>query len=559
MFRFLYNHNPFYVVSAGFLLYGVKLIFRPGEVDYIDPWHLLMALSCVTLAMASAAFGIVRLGKVWEDARSIILVLLLMFLAISVSFDEILNVHSWQAFRLLLAGFFFSVTVSEVLLLGLRIRLHWLYRVPYYLSLMLFFGYPVWASPEFCEKLNIVVQWRVALFPTIAAAITLLLIPAIRRGRAVCENNGTPWKWPLFPWCLFVFLALAVCFRSWSLSISFDTGLIRTSVRAMDSAFGVYLLVPFFLAVCFVLLEIAFVENSRKLKQFALWAAPVIVLISIPRLWPMSDHGSYQRFLAVFISEVGSPVFLSILGLTGFYAIAWLRGLRAAENGFVAMCVAAVFVDPRSTDFSTESLQSWPLLVLGASMLTYGLAGKNSWYSFLGGSSLAIAFGLNLPGTVLEHWQATTTFHLILFVVLICGGLFHDRFAKKLRILGAVILPLVFFSSLNTVTRYPLAFELMLVYGAAITAVAFGCWLLMKERLYLFAGLLNCFAGVGYGGWSLYRWLQSVFSPEGVRAIVLGLGCFGVALLISAMKGGLFIRLMKPARVDSLEPPIVDV
>ena len=72
MFRFLYNHNPFYVISAGFLLYGVKLVFRPGEVEYVDPWHLLMALSCVTLAMASAAFGIVRFGKVWEDALSLI-------------------------------------------------------------------------------------------------------------------------------------------------------------------------------------------------------------------------------------------------------------------------------------------------------------------------------------------------------------------------------------------------------------------------------------------------------------------------------------------------------
>jgi len=112
MFRFLYNHNPFYVISAGFLLYGVKLVFRPGEVEYVDPWHLLTALSCVTLAMASAAFGIVRFGKVWEDARSIILVLLLMFLAISVSFDEILNQQAWDAFRLLLTGFLFSVAVS---------------------------------------------------------------------------------------------------------------------------------------------------------------------------------------------------------------------------------------------------------------------------------------------------------------------------------------------------------------------------------------------------------------------------------------------------------------
>jgi phage-related holin len=558
MFRFLYNHNPFYVISAGFLLYGVKLIFRPGEVEYIDPWHLLMAISCVTLAMASAAFGIVRFGKVWEDARSIILVLLLMFLAISVSFDEILNTHSWEALRLLLAGFVFSVTVSEVLLLGLGIRLPALYRVPYYLFLALFFGYPVWASPEFCEKLNTVVQWRVAFFPTIAAGITLTLIPAIRRGRTLCENNGTPWKWPLYPWCLFGFLGLAVCFRSWSLSISLDTGLIRTSIRAMDSAFGLYLLVPFFLAILFVLMEIALVEKSTKLRRFVLWAAPFVLLVSIPRFWPMSHHGTVQQFLATFVMEVGSPILLAILGLLAFYGIAWLRGIRSAENGFVAMCVAAVFVGPRSTEFSTDNLQTWSLVAMGCLMLTHGLARKSSWYSFLGGSALAIAFGLHLPGTMLEVWQATTTFHLILAIVLLCGGLFKDDFAKKLRVLGAVVLPLVFFSSLNTVTRFPLAFELMLVYGAAVTSLAFGCWHFMKERLYLYAGLVNCLAGTGFGSVSLYRWLQKIASPEGVRAIVLGLGCFVVALFISAVKGGLFDRFRRHPEISSFDPPIAD-
>jgi len=219
----------------------------------------------------------------------------------------------------------------------------------YYLFLVLFFGYPVWASPEFCEKLNTVVQWRVAFFPTIAAGITLTLIPAIRRGRTLCENNGTPWKWPLYPWCLFGFLGLAVCFRSWSLSISLDTGLIRTSIRAMDSAFGLYLLVPFFLAILFVLLEIALVEKSTKLRRFVLWAAPFVLLVSIPRFWPMSHHGTFQQFLATFVMEVGSPILLAILGLLAFYGIAWLRGIRSAENGFVAMCMAAVFVGPRST------------------------------------------------------------------------------------------------------------------------------------------------------------------------------------------------------------------
>lgn len=555
MFRFLYNHNPFYVISAGLLLYGVKLIFRPGEVEYVDPWHLLAALSCVTLAMASAAFGIVRFGRVWEDARSIILVLLLMFLAISVSFDEILNQQAWDAFQLLLAGFLFSVAVSEALLLGLGIRLHWTYRLPYYLLLMLFFGYPVFVSPEFCQKQNEIVQWRVALFPAIAGAITLTLIPAVRRGRTLCEDNGTPWTWPLFPWCLFIFMGLAVCFRSWSLSVSFDTGLIRTSIRDMDAAFGLYLLLPFFLATLTVLLEIALVENAAKLRQFVLWAAPAVIPASIPALWPNSHQGTYQRFLDLFLNEVGSPVFLAVLGLMAFYGVARLRGVRGAENGFVAMSVAAVFVGPRATGFGVESLQSWPLVVLGMSMLTWGLARKRSYHSFLGGSSLAMAFGLNLAGTVLEPWQTTATLHLILLVVLLCGGLFQDEFARKLRVLGAAVLPVVFFAALGTATRFHLTFELMLLYGAVITGIAFACWGLMGERLYLYAGIVSCSSIVMYAAWMCYRWLQEIASPDGVRAMLLGTVCFVLALLISVAKG----RSGRRGQPDMLEPPIVDI
>ena len=92
--RFLYNHNPFYLISTCLVLYGLQAAFHPKPGELIDPWMLLAALSGYTLLSAITAFLIVRFGKVWEDARSLLLILLFLFLALSVSFDEIVNTHA---------------------------------------------------------------------------------------------------------------------------------------------------------------------------------------------------------------------------------------------------------------------------------------------------------------------------------------------------------------------------------------------------------------------------------------------------------------------------------
>ncbi|MGZ0169259.1 MAG: hypothetical protein ACKVHE_06870 [Planctomycetales bacterium] len=101
-------------------------------------------------------------------------------------------------------------------------------------------------------------RWRVAAFPMIAGLITLTLLPAVRAGKSALKNNGTPWNWPWIPWTVFVFIAGAVCFRSYSLAISFDLG--KAKAHFWDTSFGLYFLIPFLIPVLFVLLEIGLVE-----------------------------------------------------------------------------------------------------------------------------------------------------------------------------------------------------------------------------------------------------------------------------------------------------------
>lgn len=85
----LYTHNPFYAISVVLMLFGVRAAFGTLEIGSINSWIMLGVLAAYTLALAGIAVAIVRWGNVWDDARSLFLLLLLLFLAVSISADEL--------------------------------------------------------------------------------------------------------------------------------------------------------------------------------------------------------------------------------------------------------------------------------------------------------------------------------------------------------------------------------------------------------------------------------------------------------------------------------------
>ena len=197
--KFLYNHNPFYVLSAGLILYGLYQAFRGGNAAVEHPWWLAAALCGYTTLMAVTAFLVIKLGRVWEDARSIVLILLLQFAAISLSFDQLCSTAPGQAAGLLAFGFGFSLLVSEALLGGLEIRLPRLFRLPYYLILGLFFGYPLLVKPQTMLDSIGPTAWRIYLFPVVVGLAFLTLLPAIRRGANYVSRTGRPGRGPGSP------------------------------------------------------------------------------------------------------------------------------------------------------------------------------------------------------------------------------------------------------------------------------------------------------------------------------------------------------------------------
>jgi hypothetical protein len=559
--KFLYNHNPFYLISACLFVYGLQAVFRPGEIDilfdrfevaYIDPWFLMLGLCSVTLLMGATAYLIVRFGKVWDDARSLVLVLLLMFLAISVSFDEIVTLASWDdnsvrdAVSLLGFGLCFAVVLSESLLRGLSIRLPWSYRGPLYAFLGLFFTFPLWVSPEVADVTMDQARWRVAAFPMIAGLITLTLLPAVRAGKVALRNNGTPWNWPWIPWTVFVFIGGAVCFRSYSLAISFDLG--KAKAHFWDTSFGLYFLIPFLIPVLFVLLEISLVEKLKKLQKGTLLAAPLLLLISYPWLGPWTTHYTYSRFAYDFFETAGSPVFIALMGLLVFYGYAWVRGSRRAETGFLAMLLLAVFIGPnsfgaRTFSLSMEDAQAWPLAALGALQLCLCFVRRNSRQALVGALSLSLAAGLLIAETKLAGFKASVTFHLVLASLLIIATVFRDDFAKRLQYVAAGGIGTACVVAMLAGPRFGLPVESVGGYVGGMTVLAFAYGLQVRKWPFIAIGVLNCAGGLASVGLWTIRLIRDLSIPDGIKPLLWAMACFSVAVLISTLKGGLAERL----------------
>jgi len=543
VFRLLYIHNPFYLLSAGLILYAFHIAFRPTEGELINPWALMAALSGYTLLLALTAYVIVRFGKVWDDARSLVLVLILMFLAVSVSFDEIVITSPTQGYGLLLFGLVYSIAISEGLLRGLSLRLPALFRGPYYAILALFFIFPLLVSPEITELPPAITDLRIPFFPVAAGATFLGLIPAIRRGGAHAQNAISPWRWPWYPWAAFGFLALGVCLRSYGLSLSFSPEL------GMESIFGLYFLVPFLLALLVLALEIGLVEKIRLLQTAVAALAPGLLLLAIP-----VDGGSvpYREFLTTLVTTAGSPVYFTLIGLLVFYTYGSWRGMRSSEWGIVGTLLAACVIGRRTVDISTlRAVEWWPLTVLAAMQLWLGLSRRNTVRCFVAAVSAITAAAVAFRGTGFVANFGAIPLHLGLFAVLLIGFGFRDRFAMILRRMGAIALPafglvaacLPMAASVSTVGRVG--------YLVLLTAIALACWFCAGDRWYLVAGGTNL-AGLLLATLSSLQgaWNRTI-SSRGFQPLVWGLLCFILAAWISAKKGALWRGIaVKPVPQD---------
>lgn len=532
--RFLYNHNPFYLLSACCVLYGLHSAFGTRTAIPQNVWLLASSLCGYTLLLALTAYLVLRLGKVWEDVRSIVLVVILMLVAISVSFDEICSHVPATATQLLSFGLIFSILVSEGLIHSLKIKFPTSYRLPLYLTFALYFLYPLWVSPNLTEQSDLVTAWRVFSFPLAAAGVVLTLLPAVRQGSEKLRHNGTPWDWPWYPWPVFVFLAFGVCIRAYVLTLSFQ------AAKGLETSFSFYYLTPFFFALLVLISEISFVERSQSLQRFVLLATPALLLMSLP----VGRGEAFDMFLASVVDSCGSPLWLAVIGVGIFYGYLWLRRVPQAESCCMVTMLLAIRIGPETIDLPTiADPQWWALALVGGIQSVRCLQLKSSLRCIMAGGCLLGACVVQSPDNWFTSHAYALPIHLLLGVAVAAGFAFHDRFAMFLRRVCPLVV--VLFACCATVVGHALVSDdavssdlVRIVYVGSLTGIALGCWLATRDRLWRLALVMNSLCVMVVAMAWMYSGAQVVIPPRALAALGGGILCFLVATLISALKAG---------------------
>ena len=561
LLRHLYTANPFYVISAGLTLAGLHLIFydrdaaaHPNAVT-LNSWLLLGVLGAYAGVLALTAILIVRLGQVWDDARTILLTVVLLFVAMSVSFDKLVLTSSATFVQLLGVGLLFAIALSEGLLRGLGIRLRALFCEPYYLALGLFFLYPILlmhlldgvgdGDPKRGMEWT---MWGILLFPTAASVVTLSLLPAVWRGPSYVADNGTPWRWPLFPWSLFVFLGVGVVLRAYYFSLSFH------AFPGVASPFGGYFLTPFLLSVALVVFELGRSADSRRTQAFAVAAPLAILWLALP---DADRSAAYQHFLSLYMARAGSPLVAAWWGLVLFYLCTWLRGFRLAEIG-----VVAVLVFGSTVRADTVNLRSFhwpaaePLVVASVWLLVQAvLHPRNSARWLLASANAVGTLTVALWATPFTGIGGAIPIHLLLGVVLMLGLVCRDRFARFLRQFGSVGMMAAGVAALVVARRFdhvPAAF--VTAYLASLGLVAWGYWFTLRGWLQLAAAIVVTACWLGHLGWSILSALRRVRESRGAMALLGSAFSFAVGVGISLLK--MRFRRAGPERTADAAPPV---
>jgi hypothetical protein len=544
--RWAYTSNPFYVLSADFVFVGLRMSFDTSGKSF-ETGALMLALLGYTLLLATTACLLIRLGQVWDDVRTILLLVVAMFLAISVTFDETLASNPRLGTAFYLGGLLFSVVVSEGLLRGMRLRLPALFRVPYHLILGLFFLYPLVLTPLLKDPDGPALRWLLFGFSPIAGLVFLTLIPAVRRGPGYVAGNGSPWRYPLYPWVLFGLLAAAVCGRVYYLCISFHF------VERAFSIFGPYFLVPFLFALDLLLLEEGLVTRNRYVQISALLALPTLLGLSLTDQRP---DPFYRGFLDLFVSGLGgSPLFFALLGSVAFCGYAAVRRVPLAFGGMNASVLTLAVVGPSTFDLGGLTAPApLPLLTVGLPQLALAFRRNESWRCLLGSACVVAAVMAGTGRNGFGGHQVLVGFHLALASLMLTGAVFDDSLGRLARRAGAALLTA---SCLSAVWLGPgavdgVAPELVRAYPPFLIATAAGYGFLTGSRAFLKSAAVGLTAWLTVAGWEGYSALRR--AVVGLDWITGGLAFFALAALISLVKAGLIPS--RSERRKAIEPSL---
>lgn len=541
LFKFLFNANPFYLISAGLILYAQTIIFDTGDI-WMETAIPLGIIAAYTVLLTATAIFIVRRGAVWDDARSILLIVVTLMMVLSVSIDSKALERPVMGAVWLGGGLAFSVAIAESLRRGLRLSWPLRLRVVFDALLAIFFIYPFVMAQlvsQFPDD-RLPAMRGIMVFPVICGLALLSLIPVIPRGPLYLTNNGTPWKWPMYPWSIFGLLTVGAACRTYLLSLSFYGGRGYGPFTQMETGFNFYMLIPLAVAVMILLLEFSLERGQPHQINLSMVAPIMLFLMALPG--PTKTNGElYRAFLAVAVGPHGSPMLIALAGTVIFYAYAWWRSVKHSENILCAVLLLSLVIDVPSRWLSNSPVPTWLPGGTALAVLVWNAVRKNStasWMALIVGALLVVGIVFRPPYFTARYCALPV--HIVLAAAIGLSVLRNDLFAVSLRYASASAMSVLFIVVL--LFREKLTRDLPDYIPEAYLAVIFVAlmWYCLRYRQKFF--LLTAGFNIAMLLLSAMSNVYDAIKALGFKAlsfIFWGLLCFAIAFLISAFKGNL--------------------
>ena len=374
-------------------------------------------------------------------------------------------------------------------------------------------------------------NWGAPIFSSLIAAGLLLLIPAIRQGRSLVANNGTPWTWPLYPLSAFVIVIVLAGIRSHAIWMSF--GFIGAPVT-----FEPFLLLPIALAILILTVESDCREKATGRSYIAMAAAPAMLLCGISRggMTQLPIQADLQAYF-------GSAQTIALLLLVGFYVYVLLRGVAGSEYAVVATLLALCGFSDLPQIAETAGFRHWMFAFL-ASLFTLAIClwrstSDRKWLAFATVSVITILMAGDAYDRMTMASIAAACFAIT--AMLTIGACFHTDLAVFLRQSAAVML-IVAAGGIVVwhIARSPGLISVATLAGLSVVSIAYMQVVRRLGWLYVFAAQAACFLGVI--GWNSY--LAGSLS-QGNWPIRSGLICFVIGLTITSAKTGVHRRIRR--------------
>ena len=376
--------NPFYIISAALFVHGTVL---PADGGLSPSTQVLLSLAYVLLCSVTTVWLIRRLRR-WDDARSLVIIVTGMFLAISLELDDGLA-SLMPSTRWLVTGgiFLFAVGMFELIRRGCRIGLPRTFVAAFYAQWAVILMYPAAMSSDVLTA-----RWQIAIFAITAAGGWLLYWPALGRAK---PNSTVAWTYPMCPWALPVLTGVASLVRLYFLTVSFDPipdvfypqgAWNWTTILGLDFA------VPFLLSLSLLL-----GESGRRARHAASqqWAVNLGVLSVLAAMCPVPGvvAADFRSIVAVWFDLPTVAVLGSILVLT-FH---WIRQIESSALGWIAGIVTGGLLLPYTEGAWSEDVGLGFLGTATLIGLLFGYRTRSLLFWSLGVAGIYLALFRHVP------------------------------------------------------------------------------------------------------------------------------------------------------------------